>query len=155
MRENKIYKIEVHVAGICFFGDKVLIVKRNSRRRLYPNLWECGGGQVRNGENFEEALIRGQREELGIEIRPIGMLKNLGTYEIITNNPEQPKIPGVKIVCEIVGFVNGKEPEITDEHNAWKFISETEINDYEFIPGIKDEVKEAFEMIKNSAIDKK
>jgi ADP-ribose pyrophosphatase YjhB (NUDIX family) len=147
MRENKIYKIEVHVAGICFWGDKVLIVKRNSERRLYPNLWECGGGQVRNGENFEEALIRGQREELGVEINPVRMLKNLGTYEIITNNPEQLKIPGVKIVCEITSFVNGKEPKITDEHSEWKFISETEVDDYEFIPRIKGEILEAYGMI--------
>jgi ADP-ribose pyrophosphatase YjhB (NUDIX family) len=147
MREDRVYKIEVHVAGICFWGDKVLIVKRNSKRRLYPNLWECGGGQVRNGENFEEALIRGQREELGVEIKPLRMLKNLGTYEIITNNPEQSKIPGVKIFCEIVGFARGKEPEITDEHSEWKFISKAEIGDYEFIPGLKDEIREAYGMI--------
>lgn len=147
MREKKIYKIEVHVAGICFFGDKVLIAKRNSNRRLYPNLWECGGGQVRNGENFEEALRRGQGEELGIEL---GRMKVLGVYEIVTNNPEQLKIPGVKIVCEIVGFVNGKEPEIIDEHSEWKFISKAEIGEYAFIPGLKEEIVEAFAMMRTA-----
>lgn len=152
MREKKIHRIEVHVAGICFLGDRVLIAKRNSHRNLYPNLWECGGGQVRQGENFEEALIRGQREELGVEIQPMKMLKNLGTYEISTADPEQPKIPGVKMVCEIVGFVFGKEPKITAEHSQWKFISENEVDEYEFISRIKEEIKEAYALIRGAGI---
>ena len=52
MREEEIHRIEVHVAGICFKDDKVLVAKRSPDMALLPSLWECGGGSVARGENF-------------------------------------------------------------------------------------------------------
>ena len=89
MREEKIHKLEVHVAGICFVGNRVLVAKRTSSRKLYPNLWECGGGQVETGENFDDAVKRQLKQELGVIVKPI---KVLGTYEILTQDSGQKKI---------------------------------------------------------------
>ncbi|MCX6741894.1 MAG: NUDIX domain-containing protein [Candidatus Pacearchaeota archaeon] len=143
MRENGVNKIEVHVAGICFYKNKVLVVRRSSAKRLYPSLWECGGGQVNTSENFEEAVKRRIKEELGIIINPI---KVLGIYQIPTPKLEQKKIPGIKFVCEIKSFVNGKTPRISEEHSEFKFLSKEQIESstLEFIPGVKEEIKQAF-----------
>jgi len=55
-REEKQYKLEVHVAGVCFRETKtdieVLVVKRQSNKELYPNKWECGGGASNTRRKF-------------------------------------------------------------------------------------------------------
>ena len=138
MREVISHKIEVHVAGICIHDNKVLIAKRSPNRKLYPSLWECGGGQVEAGESFEEAVIRQIREEFSAIVKPI---KVLGTYEISKADLEQKKIPGIKFVCRIEGFVNGTEPIISDEHTEWRWQPVEKLNEVEYIPGVVEDIR--------------
>ncbi len=145
MREKERYKIEVHVAGIVFDNDKVFVLKRSPARRLYPDLWECGGGQVNPGENFEEAIVRQLREEAGIECKPIGILE---TYEILAPDLDQKKIPGIRFVCEFLGYTYGEEPKISEEHTEGKWISIDEADELEFIPGLKEKIREAYHLYK-------
>ncbi len=146
MREEKIHKIEVHVAGICFSGDKVLVLKRSPSRKLFPNLWECGGGAVWPGENFEDALAREMKDEAGIIVKPVMALK---TYEIMTPGFAQKKIPGLRFVCRLLGFVNGKEPKISEEHTEWKWVAIDKLDELEFIPGVKEDIRDAYSLIRN------
>ncbi len=145
MREEKIHKIEVHVAGICFSGDKVLILKRYPSRKLYPNLWECGGGAVWPGENFEEALKREMKDEAGVIVEPVMALK---TYQILVPESEQKKIPGLRIACKFAGYVNGKGPQISAEHTEWKWVAIDRLNGLEFIPGVKEDIKIAYSQMR-------
>ncbi|MFZ3077981.1 MAG: NUDIX domain-containing protein [Candidatus Aenigmatarchaeota archaeon] len=141
MREDSIHKIEVHVAGFCFDGNKVLVLKRSPSRKIYPNLWECGGGAVWPGENFEEALKREMKDEAGVIVKPVMSLK---TYQIIVSDSEQKNIPGLRFVCKFLGFVNGKEPQISAEHTEWKWIAVDKLDGLDFIPGVKEDIKEAY-----------
>jgi 8-oxo-dGTP diphosphatase len=97
-REDGRVHIEVHVAGICVRQQnghwEVLIAKRNSKRSLYAGKWECGGGQVRKGEDFEDALKRQFFEEFGIEVEVGHILEG---YSIPV--PPRGKIPGVRYLC--------------------------------------------------------
>ena len=145
MHEEYIHRIEVHVAGICIDGDKVLVVKRTPSRRLYPNLWECGGGQVESGESFEDAIKRQLRDELGVIAEPIAFVR---TYEIPTPNEQQKKIPGVKFICKVIGFVNGKEPVISSEHTEWKWQPINDLGELKFIPGVDDDIRKAYQLSK-------
>lgn len=147
MRESKQHKIEVHVAGICFretdYDIEVLIAKRKENKELYPGKWECGGGQIKMGENFEEAIKRKMMEELGVIVSKFVVF---GTYEINVPNLEQKKIPGIKFVCLLEGFVNGKEPKIKeDAFSEWRWQSINNLGVIDFIPGIKDEILVAWE----------
>lgn len=49
--------------------DNLIIVpKRSSNRKLFPNCYDFSvGGHVNSGENYEEAAYRELKEELGIE----------------------------------------------------------------------------------------
>jgi len=48
--------------------NKILVPKRSSNRRLFPNCYDCSvGGHVSSGESYEEAAYRELKEELGIE----------------------------------------------------------------------------------------
>lgn len=61
-----------HRAVYAFIIDKnknILLQKRSSTKKLWPNMWDVTvGGHVSNGEFGRQALIREVREELGIEI---------------------------------------------------------------------------------------
>ena len=61
-----------HRAVYAFVIDEkgnVLLQKRSSQKRLWPNLWDVTvGGHVESGEFGRQALIREVKEELGIEI---------------------------------------------------------------------------------------
>ena len=140
--DKVINKIEVHVGVISFFEGKCLALKRTDERRLYPGMWECGGGKVHPGETFEFAVIRQMNEEAGavVEIKDI-----LKTYSIDIPNDEQRVIPGLKFVAEIKEFINGKGPEISEEHSEYRFITREEVDGLGFIPGVEIDVKEAFD----------
>lgn len=137
--------LEVHVGVICFKDNKVLILKRTPQRRLYPNKWECGGGKVRPGESFVDACQRQMHEEAGLKIEYIGFIT---IYEIPLE--DNYKIPGVKFAFKITGYDNGKEPKISDEHTEYKFISEDQIDQYDFIEGIDEDIKKAYTVLKSS-----
>lgn len=154
-REKEPYKIEVHVAGIIFQETakdlEVLIVKRNNQRELYPGKWECGGGQVHLGENFEEAVKRQMKEELGANVKKSMIF---GTYEILIPKSEQKKIPGVRFVC----FLDKKEPFFKKdgprideaEHEGWRWQSINDLNRIDFISGIREEIRQAWEFYSNN-----
>ena len=144
MREEGKEEIEVHVAGICFDNDKVLALKRSPYRELYPNLWECGGGQVNRGESFDEAVKRQLKEEAGIIL---GYMKPFGTYEIKIDS-EQKIIPGLYYACQIQGYFNRKCPQISEEHTEWKLQPFFKIDKLEFIPGLKENIKKAYSVFK-------
>jgi 8-oxo-dGTP pyrophosphatase MutT (NUDIX family) len=82
IREDGKEHIEVHVAGVCLRRKKehweVLIAKRSAKRSLYPGKWECGGGQVRRAETFQDAVRRQFFEEFGIDIQPQYVIEDYG-----------------------------------------------------------------------------
>ncbi|MBN2094683.1 MAG: NUDIX domain-containing protein [Candidatus Aenigmarchaeota archaeon] len=149
MREEGTDKLEVHVAGICFLGDSVLIAKRSASRAIFPGFWECGGGQVKSGESFEGAIKRQIREEFGAVIKP---LFALAAYEIPALGEKQVKIPGVRFACQVESFLNGRGPEISEEHTEWKIQKATELDGLKFIPGLKQDIARAHLRIKELTV---
>jgi 8-oxo-dGTP diphosphatase len=149
MRENHPETIEVHVAGICFRetteGIRVLLGKRQPTRALYPGLWECGGGQVVPGENFEEAVARQMREEFGVLV---DRSLPFSTYEIETPNLPQKKIPGIKFVCFWKGYADGATEPICDgtEHSECRWQSIDDLSGFDFIPGVRDDIRRGWEI---------
>ena len=146
-REEKRHLIEVHVAGICFRETEkdieVLIVKRNNNRELYPSKWECSGGQVYAGENFEEAVKRKIADELGVLV---DRLVVFGTYEMETPQLEQKKIPGVRFVCFFDKYINGQGPQINPkEHSQWKWQPIDDLGEIDFIEGLRNEIRTGWE----------
>lgn len=144
-REDEIHQIEVHVAGVCLKREdelKVLVGKRNNKRRLYPGLWECGGGQVHRKEYFEEAIKRQFMEEFGIVVEP---LRVLGDYKIV-DRENDVIIPGIKFLCRFVDYLDGQVILNKAEFSEYRWILSNELDAYEFIPGIKDDIREAIRL---------
>ena len=139
-REDVLHKIEVHVAGLCFEKHKnvwrCLIGLRAHDRALYPDLWECGGGQVHAGESFEEALLRQMSEEFDIDVN---ILFPLSPYSIKT---EEGLIPGIKFVCALRENQKVQCDGREIVKSAW--ITEADIEKYDFISGIKEDIHRGF-----------
>ncbi len=49
--------------------NQILVSRRNPKKKLYPNLWECNGGSVILGENSLLAAIREINEEIGVILK--------------------------------------------------------------------------------------
>ncbi|MBU0894826.1 MAG: NUDIX domain-containing protein [Nanoarchaeota archaeon] len=147
IREDKQEKIEVHVAGFCFRlkGKRVqlLVGKRRKDRDLFPSKWECGGGQVKKNENFEEAMRRQYYEEFGIRVN---VLSPIFSYEIL--RPNGPKIPGIKFLCKSID--NGNEDIILNkrEFSEYKWVSERQCLKLNLITGVISQTKAAFRYIR-------
>lgn len=116
--------IEV-VAALIKRGDKFLICQRpeNKARGL---LWEFVGGKVEKGETLKQALVRECKEELNIVL-------DVGDVFIEVTH-EYPDLT-VHLTLFNAVIVDG-EPQLI-EHNDMKWITVSEISDYEFCPADK------------------
>jgi len=47
-------------------GSKILLGRRSSSRKFYPNVWDLIGGHCEDRESPEQTLLRELQEELGI-----------------------------------------------------------------------------------------
>lgn len=143
-REKESHKVEFHVAAVCFDLDsedapRCLIGKRTKDRALFPDLWECGGGQLQAGETLSQALVRQMREEFGIDVE---VLFPLGEYFIET--PEGG-IAGMKFVCSADSTQSiTLDPQELVEY-AW--VTEDDLDEYDLIPGVKNDIEESLSVL--------
>ena len=140
MRETGIHKIEVHVSGICLQtrsnGDvHVLLGKRTKNRKLYPGLWDAGGGQVYAQETLEQACLRQIKEEFGLEAE---IVATVGTYAI---ESEEALIPGVVFLC---GVQDNQSPKNdSGEFSEIGWFSLADLDSLDIISGVKRDVLSA------------
>ena len=114
------------VAALIWQGDKFMICQRpaNKARAL---LWEFVGGKVEPVETKEQALIRECMEELAITIS-VG-----DVFMDVTH--EYPDIT-VHLTLFNATIAEGEPQKL--EHNDIKWITPSEISNYEFCPADKE-----------------
>jgi 8-oxo-dGTP pyrophosphatase MutT (NUDIX family) len=75
-------KLEPDGASVILYtGNKVLLYKRDSRPRLFPNRWAIFGGGIEPGETPEETACRELKDELGYQLSPQD-LEPLGRFSV-------------------------------------------------------------------------
>lgn len=120
------------VAALIWDDDKFLICQRpaNKARAL---LWEFVGGKVEPGETKEEALIRECREELDIVLSvKDAFMDVVHEYSDIT----------VRLTLFNAIIAEGKPKNL--EHNEIKWITPSEIPNYEFCPADEEILKKIY-----------
>lgn len=135
IREDGQDLIEVHVAGVVVRPVKgrwkVLAAKRTDKRSLFPEKWECGGGQVRSGEDFKTAIRRQMFEEFGLKVEPCYIVED---YSIHVPEERQRTIPGVRYVCTASeGRVRLNKREFTQ----YRWV-DFPVPKLDWIPGVKE-----------------
>ncbi len=115
-------KITEVVAALIWQEDRFMICQRPAHKAR-GLLWEFVGGKVEAGETKEQALIRECREELNV-------LLSVGkTFMDVVH--EYPDI-NVHLTLYHATIAEG-EPQML-EHNDIKWITPSEIPNYEFCP---------------------
>lgn len=94
------------VGAVLVKNNKVILTKRSSTCKSYPDKFEFPGGKVEKGENLKQALVRELKEELNIDVE----IKNIADFE--KNNL---KINNLSLTLFIVNQWNGNiilDPDI-------------------------------------------
>ena len=128
MINKKNEMVEV-VAALIWDGDKFMICQRpaNKARAL---LWEFVGGKVELGETKENALVRECKEELDI-------LLSVGDVfmDVVHEYPDLT----VHLILFNATIAEGEPQKL--EHNDIKWITPSEIPNYEFCPADEEILK--------------
>ena len=110
------------VAALIWDKDKFMICQRPAHKAR-GLLWEFVGGKVESGETKEQALVRECREELAVTIS-VGEV-----FMDVTH--EYPDLT-VHLTLFNATIAEGKPQKL--EHNDIKWITPSEIPNYEFCP---------------------
>lgn len=115
-------KVTEVVAALIWEGDRFLICQRPAHKAR-GLLWEFAGGKVEPGETKEQALIRECGEELAI-------LLSVGTVFMEVDH-DYPDL-NVHLTLFNAAILEGA-PQML-EHNDIRWITRSEIPQYEFCP---------------------
>jgi 8-oxo-dGTP pyrophosphatase MutT (NUDIX family) len=111
--------------------NKVLILQRGSTANWMPNKWSVVGGVIEEGEVPLEAIIRECEEEIGL--KPSNVYYD---HKIMTNDSGE--------IYYFLGTLKNRNIKLDYENSAYKFISKDEINNYDFVPYVKEFILEIF-----------
>ena len=131
--------IEV-VAALIWNGEKFMICQRpaNKARAL---LWEFVGGKVESGETKEQALIRECREELNVLISVGDVF-----MDVIHEYPDIT----VHLTLFNATIAEGEPQKL--EHNDIRWITASEIPNYEFCPADEEILKQIIKRYNKTSI---
>ncbi len=107
--------------------NQVLLLKKSSRSKYFPNKWTCPGGHINQDEDIKEALIREINEELGIKVKIIKQGKSI----FFENN---------KIIPFLVRAKNNRLV-LSKEHQEYKWVDINKVKNFDIIPSITDNLK--------------
>jgi isopentenyl-diphosphate delta-isomerase type 1 len=108
IHRDKLLHRAVHV--LVFNGTGLLLLQqRSATKDTYPLHWECVGGHVAPGEEYEQTARREVLEELGVESGPLQFLTKHGpseatghefiaVYKTVISDPVRPKAEEVLCV---------------------------------------------------------
>ena len=122
-------KMKASVAIIINKKDEVLILKRMSPQKDYPNVWGFPGGAAHSNEKSKQAAIRETKEETSLDISALKYVcrKDQWISIYISRNYEGE-------VC------------LDFEHTAFAWVPLDKVDDYETIPGTKELMAKALKL---------
>lgn len=140
--QNKKIIQKIVLGGVVIKDGKVLILQRHKNEDVYPNMWELPSGKRDPLEPSENSLMREVREETGLDIK-IMMPFSVFDYQI-----EKPdEIRDSTQINFLVTPVNDKEVVLSEEHQAFVWITKKEIDEYNLTEATKSVIQKAFEVI--------
>ena len=110
--------------------DRFLLLKRSGLRKKFPDKWEFPSGFMEN-ESEQEGALRELKEETGLMGEIIRTGKSFGVKTEKSNFRIHPVL--IKVGSEGI--------ELTEEHEEFKWIELEEIDSYNTVPQIKENLK--------------
>lgn len=125
------YSFAVPQKALIRKGNKYLVLKRSSSKKIYPGYWDSSGGKLEHGEEPEKGLAREVFEETGLKIK-VG--KPLFVYLETNQYPAYV----VLFDCEVISG----EIKLSPEHSAYKWATKKELKELELEPYLKKFLEE-------------
>lgn len=134
-------KIVERVAGgaVIFRNGKVLIIQRATDEDYMPGLWEIPSGKREPSEKIADGTKRETMEETGLSVE-IG--DPVGIFEYKVDKPNE--IREVTQICFLATPIGDAEVKLSNEHQNFAWISESEINKYNITEETKEIIRKAF-----------
>ena len=153
MEDEKLHYIVV--TGIVIKDGKYLITRRSKEEAAFPGLWTVPGGKLRKSDYttspkdtadhwyniLEKLLEREIEEEVGLKVKNIRYLLSLAYIR-------SDNIPTV-IISLYCDYDAGKI-EISDELIDYAWVTVDELDQYEFVPGLREEIELVDKVLKES-----
>lgn len=117
--------IKNSVAFVIYNKDRTrfLIVKRPPEDDKLPNVWGLPAGSLKNGETYEDAVIRAGKEKLGVELRIVRQIAegdiDRDDYTLHMKEYEAEIIKGKPYVPQLIVGVT--------QYVRWKWGESTEL----------------------------
>ena len=125
-------KIKISTECFILYKEEILLFKRSSESRMFPNFWTAPGGHVDFGEDILTACIREVHEEAGIKVNPT---ETKLKYIALHNHLDR------KEIWSIYGFVvnAAKRDDIkVDTHEGEaKWIDIKKLDEMDIFPPVK------------------
>jgi|SRR3989344_8490756 len=133
---------KIVLGGVVMKDGKVLILQRHKNEDVYPNMWELPSGKREPLEPSEDSLMREVREETGLDIK---MVMPFSVFDYQIEKPDE--IRDSTQINFLVTSVNDKNVVLSEEHQAFVWITKEEIDKYDFTEATKKVIQKAFEII--------
>ena len=134
LRKNIKMATYVAVIGVVKLNDddRILLLKRNARRRTSPNKWQTPSGFLNEGESAEEAALREVKEETSLDGT---ILKGGRAFEVLDEWARWVIIPF------LISVKSDKVVIDTKEHSEFRWIKVDEVSSFECVKGIEEDLK--------------
>jgi 8-oxo-dGTP pyrophosphatase MutT (NUDIX family) len=123
-------KTEASLAAL-FYGKKLLILQRGMTDPWMPNFFSLPGGVAKAEETSLETAMREVKEEIGIKPKRLHFIKTVKTKKMGN-------------IHFFAGSIFTDELTLCQENQSYQFIDKSQIDDFDFIPYVKDLIKEMF-----------
>jgi len=110
--------------------DRFLLVKRSGSRKRFPSKWEFPSGFIEN-ETEQQASLRELEEETGL----IGEVIKTGEPFDVPTSKYNFKIHPVLVK------VDGKEIELTKEHEDYRWVKKSDIESFDTVPQLEKDME--------------
>ena len=134
LRKNIKMATYVAVIGVVKLNDddRILLLKRNARRRTSPNKWQTPSGFLNEGESAEKAALREVKEETSLDGT---ILKGGRAFEVLDEWARWVIIPF------LISVKSDKVVIDTKEHSEFRWIKVDEVSSFECVKGIEEDLK--------------
>lgn len=118
--------------------DRVLVLKRSSRTKTSPNLWNFPGGNVESNEGLQKAAIRETKEETNLEVEPEN------NYFSIYYYPGGKRKNAKTAVYAFEAKLVGGKIKLDKTHTEFKWVSKDDWRSLNYTPSAAATLEELF-----------
>lgn len=130
------------VGGLVVHQNKILILQRHGKEKIFPGLWELPSGKKKPTENHQVALLREVKEETGLKTKIITSVSAFD-YKIKKDGVVYDSTQ-TNFLVRPMGRVKIK---LSDEHQNFAWISKQDIKKYPLSKEVADAIKAGFQIL--------